>query len=80
MHDPHPVLVEEAIELGPERSEAAGLDLDQLSVGAHQVDHPPPDRHLERIARPGEPLLHRCVERPLRELPDPWHAAEPREI
>jgi len=50
VHDPKAILVEERIELWAQRREASGLDLDQLAIGTHKINHKPLNRHLEPIA------------------------------
>ena len=70
VHDPHPVLIEQPVELASQGTEATGLDLDQLAVGADQVDHPALDRNLEAITRSAQVLLERGVQRSLRQLAD----------
>ena len=71
--DPDPVLVEQCVELGSERAEAPCLHLDQLAVGADEVDHEPSDRHLESVARLRERRLDRGVQRALTHHPDTRH-------
>ena len=50
MHQQHPVLRQEPIELRPHRQERRGLDLDQEIV-TPDVDHEAVERHLEDVAR-----------------------------
>ena len=73
MHDPDAVLVEQGVELLAERAERARLHLDQLAVGTHEVDHEPPDRDLQAVARLGQQRLHRGVKRTLTHHPDGRH-------
>jgi hypothetical protein len=76
VHDPDAVLVEQRVELAPERGEAAGLDLDELAVGADEVDDVPADRHLEAVSGLGQPRLDRGVERSLAQHADGRHAQQ----
>ena len=76
MHDPDPVLVKQRVELGAQRTETAGLHLHQFPVGADEIDHEPPDRHLEPIARRGQHRLDRSVQRPLAQHTDTRHASQ----
>jgi hypothetical protein len=39
MYDAHAMLVEQYVELRAQRGETSGLDLDELAVGPHKVDH-----------------------------------------
>ena len=55
------MLVEQRVELGAERSKAAGLHLHQLAVGADDVDHEPADRYLQPVARRGQYRLDRGI-------------------
>ena len=74
MHDPDAVAVEQRVELRAQRAERARLDLDELAVGAHEVDHVA--AHAASSASPGrgEVRLERRVERALPQLADPGHA------
>ena len=76
MHDPHAVVVQQRVELPAQRTEVAGLDLDELAVGSDDVDDEPAHRHLEPIARLGEQLLHGGVERALAQDADGRHGRE----
>ena len=71
--DPDAVLVEQRVELGAERAEAARLHLDQLAVGADEVDHEPSNRHLEAVARLRQHSLDRGVQRAFTHHPDTRH-------
>ena len=73
VHDPHPVFVEQRVELPAERAEPSGLHLDQLTVGTDEVDHESTHRHLDAVARLGQQRLHRGVERTLTHNPDGRH-------
>ena len=73
VHDPDAVIVQQRVELLAERAEPAGLHLDQLPVRADQVDHEPPHRDLETVARLREQLLHGGMERTLAHHPDIGH-------
>ena len=73
VHDPNAVLVKQRVELGAERTETPRLHLDQLAVGTDEVDHEPPHRHLQTVARLGQQSLHRGVKRPLAHHPDTRH-------
>ncbi len=76
VHDPHPVPVKQIIELGAQRTKAAGLHLDQLAIGAHDVDHEPPDRHLHAVTRPHQHRLERGMQRSLAHHADARHASQ----
>ena len=60
------VAVEQRVELCPQRGETAGLDLDELAVGAHEVDHVAVDAHLEGVAGRRPERLQLAVQRRLR--------------
>lgn len=64
------MVIEQAVQLRSERCERTGLDLDQFTVGSHQVDHPTAHRHFGAVARTRELLLERGVQRPLAEFTD----------
>ncbi len=78
VHDPHPVLIKQIIELGAQRTEAAGLRLDQLAVGAHDVDHEASDRHLHAVTWLRQHRLERGVQRSFAHHADARHALEAR--
>ena len=65
--------VEQRVELRPQGREAARLDLDQLAVGAHEVDDVAAERDLGGVARPREQILDRRVQRPFAQDADPGH-------
>ncbi|MGO9900008.1 MAG: hypothetical protein ACLP0J_10010 [Solirubrobacteraceae bacterium] len=46
MNNSETVAVKQRIKLGPEWPKAAGLDVAELSIITHQIDHEPTDRHL----------------------------------
>ena len=71
--DADPMAIEQRVQLRPQRGETARLDLDQLAVGAHDVDHVAVDTHLEDVAV--QPL-QLAVQRAFAELAD--HAAKVR--
>ena len=71
MHDPDPMLVKQRVELGAQRTKTAGLHFHQLTVGADDVDHVPPDRHLTSVPRRGQYRLDGRVQRPSRSTPMP---------
>ena len=54
----------------PQRGEPAGLDLDELPVGAHQVDHVAVDLDLEGVARAAKSSLRLAVQRAFAEHAD----------
>jgi hypothetical protein len=74
VHDPHPVLVQQRVELAAERPEASRLDFDKLPVGTDEVDHEPTHRYLEAIARLGQHRLDGGMKRTLAQHPDARHA------
>ena len=65
-----PVAGQEPAELGSERTEGTGLDLDELAARLHGVDAESLDGHLATPAR-GEsvPILERAVEARLHPVP-----------
>jgi hypothetical protein len=65
VHDPDTVLVEQRIELGAQRAEAAGLHLHKLAVGVDDVDHEASDRHLQTVTWLRQHRLERSVQRSL---------------
>jgi hypothetical protein len=78
VHDPNPVLVKQRIELGAERAEAAGLHLNELSIGADDVDHEASDWHLQTVTWLRQHRLERSVERSLADHPDARHVSQAR--
>ena len=71
--DPHAVLVEQRVELLAECGEASRLHLDQLAVGANEVDHEPSYWHLEAVAGLRQRRLYRGVQRALTQHADTRH-------
>ncbi len=73
VHDPDAVIVQQRVELLPERAEPAGLHLDQLPVRADQVDHERPTG-TSRDGRPAPRATpSRQHERALAHHPDVGH-------
>ena len=62
------------VELPAERAEAPCLHLDQLTVRADEVDHEPPDWHLQAVTRSRQSLLDRGVQRTFTHHADTRHA------
>ena len=76
VHDPHTVAVEQRVELRPERGETPRLDLDELPVRAHEVDHVAVDLDLEGVAGCREERFQVAVKRTFAELSDPRHVED----
>jgi hypothetical protein len=70
------MLVKQRIELDAQRTKSAGLHFHQLTVGADEIDHEPPDRHLKSVPRRGQYRLDGSVQRPLSQHADARHALE----
>ena len=69
--DPEAVLIQERVELGRQRAKATRLHLDQLAVGAHEVDDVAPDLDLEAIPGARQGALEGGVQRTFAQHPDP---------
>lgn len=78
VHDPESVAVKERVKLGAQWTEAAGLDLDELSVSADDVDHEPADRDLQPVIGPSQHRLERSVQWALAQHANDRHAPEAR--
>ncbi len=76
MDDAEPMLVEQRVELGAKGRERARLHLDELAVGADEIDHEPAEGDLEPITRTRHELLDRGVQRALAQHPDARHAGD----
>jgi hypothetical protein len=70
------MLIQQRIELGTQRAEAADLHLDELSTRADDIDHELTDRHLQSVTRPRQPRFQRGMQLPLAQYADARHAAQ----
>ena len=73
IHDSKPMLIEQRIELWPERREAPRLDLDQFAIRPDQVDHETTDWHLEPVPGARQHRLDRSMQRTLAQHTDVRH-------
>ena len=77
VHDPDAVLVQQRVELRPERAEPAGLHFNELSVGSDEIDHEPAHSDLLPVARDGQHRLQLSVQRSLAQHADAGHLTQP---
>ncbi len=74
--DPESVAVKQGVELGPQWAKGTGLNLYELSVGTHEVNHEPADRDLQPVIRPRQHRLERSVQWALAQHANARHATE----
>ena len=70
------LLVKQRVELGAERTKTPRLHLHEFTVGADDIDHEPPNRHLNLVTRRGQYRLDGSVQRSLSQHTDAGHALE----